>query len=353
MNSDWKRTRRQPPNFPRKSKKTTTATLAPSTNAPPLAPKSPRRSLQKSTTWPQTTSPPSASRTTNSTRTSAAAAARPAADEELAALDAALASDVKKTIAKLDVKKRRVEADITAARRAVHERGGVKSMLLEALKHANLASLARLRDASTRRARHGPRTRHMHTTHSSRFTSLSPSRPRSPARIASSRPRRLGVPRRAARDKTPSRGRHRCVPRLESRPSKHLGRPRRPRAITSSSSSALTVDSARARADERDGDARARLRAAIDATDDDRDDDATGGADGAGTPRRKNIRKCPNGWMGRRAADDARATVRSTRGVSVLDAHPRRWTRAGEKEATRGDEHDKREQGRGGDRRRG
>ena len=52
-------------------------------------------------------------------------------DEELAALDAALASDVKKTIAKLDVKKRRVEADITAARRAVHERGGVKSMLLE------------------------------------------------------------------------------------------------------------------------------------------------------------------------------------------------------------------------------
>ena len=51
--------------------------------------------------------------------------------------------------------------------------------------------------------------------------------------------------------------------------------------------------------------------------------------------------------MGRRAADDARATVRSTRGVSVLDAHPRRWTRAGEKEATRGDEHDKREQGRG------
>ena len=40
-------------------------------------------------------------------------------------------SPVKKTIAKLDVKQRRVEAGITAARRAVHERGGVKSMLLE------------------------------------------------------------------------------------------------------------------------------------------------------------------------------------------------------------------------------
>lgn len=52
-------------------------------------------------------------------------------DEELAALDAALASDVKKTLAKLDAKKRRVEADVAAARRAVHERGGVKSMLLE------------------------------------------------------------------------------------------------------------------------------------------------------------------------------------------------------------------------------
>jgi len=52
-------------------------------------------------------------------------------DEELAALDAALASDVKKTLAKFDAKKRRVEADVAAARRAVHERGGVKSMLLE------------------------------------------------------------------------------------------------------------------------------------------------------------------------------------------------------------------------------
>ena len=67
-------------------------------------------------------------------------------------------------------------------------------------KHVASRPSPRPRDASTRRARHGPRTRHMHTTHSSRFTSLSPSRPPSPARIASSRPRRLGGSRDARRE---------------------------------------------------------------------------------------------------------------------------------------------------------
>jgi len=96
-----------------------------------------------------------------------------------------------------------------------------------------------------------------------------------------------------------------------------------PPTITGASvvaSSAHTVDSTPARAHERDGDARARLRAAVDATDDG-DDDASGGDDG--TPRRKNYPKCPNGWTRRRAVDDARATVRPTRGISVLVARSR------------------------------
>ena len=131
----------------------------------------------------------------NSNNAAVADAAR--FDEELAALDAALASDVKKTIAKLDVKKRRVEADITAARRAVHERGGVIHAPRARSKH--VASRPSPRLATPRPDAHD--TVHAHDTCTRRIHHASHSRPRVPVH-----PRASPLPVRAASAVRETRG---------------------------------------------------------------------------------------------------------------------------------------------------